>query len=215
MQIPKDKIERKILAAAREEFTDSGFQLASMRKIADKAGVSVSNIYNYFENKDELFVAIVKPTISEIDKYFDDKELGCDYGKPEKWGLEYHLIMLGKLADFIDANRQILKMIAFSAHGSSLQNYRELLIERYTRICMECMKKAEQLYPGLKAGISQFFAHNIASFWMNIILEILMHGISRDKMLEFLKEIMKFMFYGYEGLTEYDFSRMVPKPLGQ
>jgi AcrR family transcriptional regulator len=215
MQIPKDKIERKILAAAREEFAGSGFQPASMRKIADKAGVSVSNIYNYFGNKDELFVSIVKPAISEIDKYFDDRELGHDYGNPEKWSLEYHFLMLEKLADFIDANRQILKMIAFSAHGSSLQDYRESLIERYTRVCMECMKKAEQLYPGLKTDISLFFAHNIASFWMNIILEILMHDIPRGKMVEFLKEIMKFMFYGYEGLTEYDFSRMKPKPLGE
>ena len=97
--------------------------------------------------------------------------------------------------------------------GPSLEDYRESLTKRYTRITLHFMKESTPLYPGLKADISEFFAHNFASFWMNIILEIIMHDIPRGEMMNFLKEIMTFMFYGYEGLTEYDFSKMRPKPL--
>ena len=49
MQIKKDEIKNEILKVARAEFHKNGFANASMRKIARKAGISVSNIYNYFK----------------------------------------------------------------------------------------------------------------------------------------------------------------------
>jgi AcrR family transcriptional regulator len=213
MQIQKDKIEKRILVEAEKEFSNKDFSNASIRKIAVNASVSTSNIYNYFKNKDELFVRIVKPTICIIDKYLDDLESGREHKNPANWSFKSHLLILESLADFIDGNRSKLKLAAFHANGSSLENYKEQLIEKYTRISFKCMKESKQLYPDLKADISKFFAHNIASLWLNIISEILMHDIQRGEMLGFLREVMLFMFYGYEGLTEYDFSKMKPKPL--
>ena len=44
MQILKDNIRNKILAAASTEFNDKGFENASMRKIAAKAGITPGNV---------------------------------------------------------------------------------------------------------------------------------------------------------------------------
>jgi len=213
MQIPKEEIEQKILDAARKEFADKGFTRASVRRIASVAGVSTSNIYNYFKSKDDLFAGIVGPIVTKINRRFDFMESGEEYRNPDKWSYAYHLQMLNALAGFIDAEREVLKLLAFQSHGSSFQNYRETLIDRYTLVSLKFMRESQSLYPGLKAEISPFFAHNIASFWMNVILEILMHDVPRAEMTVFLREVMRFMFYGYEGLTEYDFSNMRPKPL--
>jgi len=35
----------------------------SMRDIAQKVGISIGNIYNYFASKDEMFKAVVQPVI--------------------------------------------------------------------------------------------------------------------------------------------------------
>ena len=50
----------RILAAAREEFSTSGFRGATMRTIAAKAGFDVSLIAHYFGNKDGLFAATLE-----------------------------------------------------------------------------------------------------------------------------------------------------------
>ena len=55
MQIKKEEIENAIIAAAKAEFMDKGYKDASLRSIAKKSGVSLSNIYNYFKSKDMLF----------------------------------------------------------------------------------------------------------------------------------------------------------------
>jgi AcrR family transcriptional regulator len=50
---------RQILNGARAVFLSQGFDAASMGEIARAAGVSKGTLYVYFENKEELFEAIV------------------------------------------------------------------------------------------------------------------------------------------------------------
>ena len=49
-----------IVAAARQAFLDSGYAQTSMDGIAELAEVSVKTIYRHFENKDELFSAVMQ-----------------------------------------------------------------------------------------------------------------------------------------------------------
>ncbi|WP_410500176.1 TetR/AcrR family transcriptional regulator [Chitinibacter sp. S2-10] len=50
----------QILEGAREIFMNKGFAAASMEQIARSAGVSKGTLYNYFENKETLFVALIQ-----------------------------------------------------------------------------------------------------------------------------------------------------------
>ncbi len=49
----------EILAAAREVFLERPYEQASITEIAERAGCVVGTIYGYFENKRELFDAVV------------------------------------------------------------------------------------------------------------------------------------------------------------
>lgn len=54
-----DVIASNILRAADHVFRDSGFERAEMRAIAQRAGIAVGTIYNYFPNKWGLFLRIL------------------------------------------------------------------------------------------------------------------------------------------------------------
>ena len=49
--------KKEILEAARSTFAESGFESATLRRIATAAGVDVALISHYFGNKESLFVA--------------------------------------------------------------------------------------------------------------------------------------------------------------
>ena len=51
----------KIQRAAMEEFTEKGFQGASLRQIVKQAGVTTGALYGYFSSKEALFASIVEP----------------------------------------------------------------------------------------------------------------------------------------------------------
>lgn len=60
----KEKITRKrekqILDAALSVFSEKGFGVATVPDIAEKAGLAVGSIYNYYPSKRELFIAVIK-----------------------------------------------------------------------------------------------------------------------------------------------------------
>ena len=72
MQVLKEEVRQKIKKAAISEFEENGYQKTSMRSIALKAGVTVGNLYRYFENKDDLFNVIIQPASHEIYKFIDE-----------------------------------------------------------------------------------------------------------------------------------------------
>jgi len=59
---PTDDVDRRadILAAARREFADRGFDQASVRGIARAAGVDPALVHHYFGSKQDVFVAAVQ-----------------------------------------------------------------------------------------------------------------------------------------------------------
>lgn len=68
MQYPKDDIQKEILKAAEKVFLENGFPKASMREIAQEAQVGLSNIYNYFKSKDDIFCTVVRLVISAFER---------------------------------------------------------------------------------------------------------------------------------------------------
>ncbi|WP_280347621.1 TetR/AcrR family transcriptional regulator [Nocardia neocaledoniensis] len=64
---PQDREEKReeIIAAARQLFIDDGFESASTARIARTAGVAVNTIYWYFQDKDELLIAVLDRLLAE------------------------------------------------------------------------------------------------------------------------------------------------------
>lgn len=60
-QIKKADVRANILRSARDEFSDRGFAATTMRGIAERAGISASNVYVYFPSKLDLLFAIYDP----------------------------------------------------------------------------------------------------------------------------------------------------------
>ena len=63
----KDDVRLAIIKAAKEEFLEKGYKGASMRSIANKANMTVGNLYRYYKNKEDINLSIVAPTFRLID----------------------------------------------------------------------------------------------------------------------------------------------------
>src|SRR3954447_8854393 len=59
-----DDRPREICAAALEVFAEKGFAAAKLDEIAKRAGVSKGTLYLYFEDKEQLFRAVVRDSIA-------------------------------------------------------------------------------------------------------------------------------------------------------
>ena len=77
MQVQKEDIRSRVLAAARRQFGRKGYSGTSMREIAASAGVGVGNIYNYFTSKDDLFREVVRPVLCALEAMLQEHHGIC------------------------------------------------------------------------------------------------------------------------------------------
>src|SRR2546427_6187789 len=50
----------RIMAAAEERFADCGYRRTGIAEIARDAGIAPGTVYRYFENKEEVFRAVMR-----------------------------------------------------------------------------------------------------------------------------------------------------------
>jgi AcrR family transcriptional regulator len=82
-----DESRQRILAAASDVFAEHGFEKASVREVAARAGISVGGIYLYFRTKQELYTGLMRSQMEEF------------LGRVEKLRAEPPLTALRRLID--------------------------------------------------------------------------------------------------------------------
>ena len=73
-----EETKRAILNSARECFLEYGYQDASMRKIAVRAGITPGAIYKHFANKEELFGEIFADCAAQLTE-LTESMMGVDF----------------------------------------------------------------------------------------------------------------------------------------
>jgi len=203
VQIKKDEIKNKILEVAKAEFHENGFAKVSMRKIAKKVGISVSNIYNYFRGKDEIFKELVYPTIyladQLIERYFYSKNIDKNTTRftiEESWQKTKILFL------FLDKHRNNLELLLFKSQGSEYEDTKDKYIDLFTELYLKNLALLKTFDNELNFKVSNWFVHNIISFYVNIINEIIMHDLSKKEMEQYAEEINLFLFHGWMAVLK-------------
>ena len=83
-KLPEDK-QAAILTAAREEFLERGYDDASLNQIIAAAGISKGSFYYYFEDKADLFVAVVDDLL-DFDALIEGSGLLASANRASFWG---------------------------------------------------------------------------------------------------------------------------------
>ena len=72
--MPRDKSANhiKLMAAARAEFLEYGFEKASMRSIGERCGMTAAGLYRHCRDKEDLFDQLVEPAVDRLNTWLRD-----------------------------------------------------------------------------------------------------------------------------------------------
>jgi len=68
----KAEVRRRILEAAKEIFFRDGFMAANLDEIAELAGVAKGTLYRYFDNKAQIYLAVLSRKARRFEKKLQD-----------------------------------------------------------------------------------------------------------------------------------------------
>ena len=136
-----------ILAAAAQVLVDRGYEAATTARIADRAGVSIGSLYQYFPNKEALVAALVERfadgLVAAIGQALEDpRNATLERGMraviragvgAHRIGPELHKILteqvprIGRLAKVMDTHARIVALIEayFRRHADQLSGNRD------------------------------------------------------------------------------------------
>lgn len=202
MQRKKENIRQIILHVSKDEFLMSGFKDASMRVITRRSGVSLSNIYNYFRNKDELFGELLQPLLQDMKKAINEhnnpENITPDYFTADRYQQEELKMIVGLLEQYHDE----LNLLLLKSDGSSFANYKHKIADRNTEMGLEYLQKMKEKYPHVNTDVSPFFAHTISAWWITILCEIVSQKLSHEELTQFMSEYIKYATAGWKKLME-------------
>ena len=204
MQIKKENVHDQIAIAAKEVFLRKGFMKTSMHDIASDADVCVSNIYNYYRSKDELFRYIVMPLIAEMEgmlrehhntRYHDQFQKYADGGSDEMMmeHMQAYIRLIGNHQDE-------MKLLLYKAQGSSLENFIDEYTEECTRQVVVFMEDYKRKHP--QTGMVRTpFTYHVHTVWMfSFMLEVIKHQLTPAEIENAVEDYVHFEFIGWREI---------------
>lgn len=201
-QIKKENIQGQLLRAARREFLRHGYQGASLRGIAERAQVSLANIYNYYRDKDALYVAVLQPRLDDIARV-NEFFRGYQPAQTTFDTLETEMEQVHVALCYLDRHRAEMDLLFNRSAGSSLERYPEQLVAEFTRHVGQFMQNLARRHPdGRVYQPSTFFMATVGRLFLNAIAEMLRQKLPLPDMQQIAAEIISYDFHGFMGLLK-------------
>ena len=139
----KDARPQELLAAALDLFVERGFASTRLEDVAKRAGVSKGTLYLYFENKQELFKAVVRDNIVQSIGEAEDSMAASDSSSAEllrkvmmQWWEEFGATKLAGLTKLMLAEANNFPELA--------QFYNEEVVTRGNALIVSLLERGMQ-----------------------------------------------------------------------
>lgn len=202
MQVLKSNTNKNILKAARDLFLKNGFTGVSMREISTTSGVGLSNIYNYYTNKDELFVTVVKPATDALYSLLDNNKESnfIDiFDLNSEKNIHKYINLYSQL---IKKHHTELKILFHKASGSSLHNFKYDFTRKSVEIVRNSLEILAKREPGRVDDISDFSLNMHYLFKTSFLEEIVKHDDLYDDLENIIYEYVRLEVSGWKNFIK-------------
>ncbi len=175
---------QRILDAALELFREEGFDSATMRGIAEKAGVATGAAYYYYPSKDAIVATFYQRSCAEMQPKIEE-------ALAQARGLEDRLRELIRVKlDHFAPNRGVLRALLrtgadpkhpLSPFSPETKEIRDIDLSWFRRILVDCGTRIPRdLEPHLP-GVLWFFQMGVIFFW---VIDDSPHQVRTARLLE-------------------------------
>lgn len=194
MQILKDEIRERIVTEALEVFLEKGYGNSSMRDLAQRVGTSVSNIYHYFPNKQELFRAIAEPIARRVKHLLSEIIIYEAKSETELVEEEYVTRALGEV---IKGHRREFLVLMDKSGGTGYEHVKMDIINAVeTHIIQHHLKDSKETRHPEGAFLMHFLATNL----IEALIEIGRHCCDEREVDHSIRALVKYHIGGVARL---------------
>lgn len=202
--MPRDKTANhiKIMAAAKAEFMEVGFDRASMRSIADRCGMTAAGIYRHCRDKEDLFDQIVSPAVERINEWIDAHVARYIDAVNQDERMQWGDSEIDMMREVVYPNMEEYHLLLAKSQGSKHENFLHDLTKRHQNQLLSYMSM-------LKAqgytvwDIEPEELHLLLSAYITAMFEPVVHNYTMEDALRYLNTVEAFFLPGWKQLMGF------------
>lgn len=191
-----------ILDAACSEFLAKGFQGASLRSIAKRAGVTTGAFYGYFKSKEELFDALVGEQYAHLIEMYRNILHQFTQLSPEKQCCDmqkYTNCGIASMTEYIYDHFVPFKLILCCSEGTMYENLVHNMSQMDCDATQTFLKTMEDNGVPVR-GVHPQLEHMLISGMFSAYFELVVHDIPKENAEEYVNQLSDFYTAGWQKI---------------
>jgi len=202
--MPRDKTANhiKLMAAARSEFLEHGFEKASMRSIGEHCGMTAAGIYRHCRDKEDLFDQLVLPSVRRIDEWLAGHIAHYASALHSEEKIRWRDSEVDLMREIIYPNMEEYHLLLVKSRGTKYENYLHDLTQRHQQDIMN-------YFPKLQAqghdvwNMDPKELHLLMTAYTTALFEPVVHNYSQEEALRCLEIVEAFFLPGWKKLLGF------------
>lgn len=197
-----ESTQKRILDAGKAEFLEKGFKNASLRSIAQRAGVTTGAIYGYYPDKAALFGALVSEPANYLRDWYFSVQRKFDEFPAEYKEKQMHIYTSHALEEFIGyiyLHFDAFKLVVCHSAGTEYEHYIDSLLEieiEHTRRFIDALRSLGYNIPYIDGDMS----HILSGAFYYGIFETVAHNMPKERALKYIRTLNKFYSAGWDAI---------------
>lgn len=210
--MPRDKSlsHEKIIRAAMDEFSEFGYDKASMRRIGQRCGLTAAALYRHFDSKESMFEALVEPAVTDMKKWLESHVAASEEAVRSAAGaavaadpeMMWNSTEVEMMRELIYPRMDEFSMIINKAKGSKYEDFlNELVTDHQARLMPHLRMLRDAGYK--VRDISEDELHMLITAYCSALFEPVAHGYTLENALKYLSTVEEFFMPGWKNLMGF------------
>ncbi len=201
--MPRDKSANhiKIMAAAREEFMEKGYEKASMRSIADRCGITAAGIYRHCTDKEDLFYQLVAPADDRLREWARGHKNRYNDPLKNDRGIVWQDSFIDMMREVVYPDMEDYHLLVARSKGSRYEDFLHDITEATQNGMLSYLDR--QRKAGMKVPkIKPIQLHMLLTAYISALFEPVIHNYPYEEAIDALKTLEVFFLPGWKQLMK-------------
>ncbi len=199
--MPKDKTAShvRVMAAARDEFMEYGFEKASMRRVGERCGLTAAGLYRHCRDKEDLFEQLVAPAIERLRSWMDTHLTKYLTTVRDEGNLKWQDSWIDMMREVVYPHVEDYRLLLTCASGTKYESFLHDLTQTAQEQTLQFLPILRQKGLSIRE-ISPMELHLLFSAYVTALFEPVIHRYSLDEAMRCLETVEAFFLPGWKTL---------------
>ena len=199
--MPKDKTAShiKVMAAAKKEFIEYGFEKASMRRVGERCSLTAAGLYRHCRDKEDLFDQLVAPAIERLRSWMDTHLAKYLTAVRDEGNLKWQDSWIDMMREVVYPHVEDYHLLLTCSSGTKYESFLHDLTQTAQERMLGYLPILREKGLAIRE-ISPAALHLLLSAYVTALFEPVIHRYSLDESMRCLETIEAFFLPGWKTL---------------